>query len=194
MNGTRVHALWRQCSESLLNGHYLRLSVYFVARDILTRIWVGNILGFASSMTRFFGETERMNMLFLFTPKSGYQDDRALQYPESVYQHKTKKTRHFKPLTNLTPPPTPIPFTSFQYSGSTPFHSAIASQVGLAGLISAFFFLVLLGFNCSQTCFVSSIFLVQQYCNYPPTRVLRKMQLQSQDYNCPGLYFQRVLD
>lgn len=135
-----------------------------------------------------------MNMLFLFTPESGYQDDRAPQCPESVYQHnKTKKIRRSKPLTNLTPPSqTPVPSTSFWHSSPTfPFSYSLASRAR-RGLISAFFS-ASLGFNRSQTCFVSSLFLAQQCCNYPPTQVLRKTQLQSQDYNCLGLYFQRVL-
>lgn len=155
MNGTRVHALWRQCSESLLNGHYLRLSVYFVARDILTRIWVGNILGFASSMTRFFGETERMNMLFLFTPKSGYQDDRALQYPESVYQHKTKKTRHFKPLTNLTPPPNTDSFHLFPvlWFHTFPFSYSLASRARRSYLGFFFFGFIRLQLQSNLFCF-----------------------------------------
>lgn len=140
MNGTRVHALWRQCSESLLNGHYLRLSVHFVARDILTRIWVGNILGFASSTTRFFWRNWTHEYVVSFYAKIRLSRWSCtpvprISIPTQDQENQTLQTPH-QPY-----PPTPIPFTSFQYSGSTPFHSATASQAGSPVLSQLFFWL-----------------------------------------------------
>lgn len=130
-------------------------------------------------------------MLFLFTLESGYQVDRTLQYPESVHQHnKTKKIKHFKPLTNLTPSntdsfhlfPALWPHTSsFSYSLRKP--SSPGSYLSL--------FLASLGFSQTYFCFESFSCSVSQLSAHPGAE---EMQLQSQDYNCLGLYFQEVLD